>query len=57
MAGFARRLEKQIFAPLLFAFAEQAHEVAAGMQAEWLGLAGQLHAGFFRGSAAFAVIA
>src|SRR5579859_3997576 len=50
-------LVEKILTPLRIALAEQSHQVAAGMQAKWTRLASQLHAGFFRRAAAFAVIA
>src|SRR5450432_509042 len=51
------RLKEQILAPLRLAFSEHAHQMAAGMQAERLGLAGQFHAGLFGSAAALPVIA
>ena len=52
-----RGSEEQILTPLLFTFAQQSHEMTAGMQAEGLGLAGQFHPGFFRRAATLAVVA
>src|SRR5580693_2433847 len=48
---------KQILLPLLIAFAQQPHQVPAGVQAERARLAGQFEPGLFRRAAAFPVIA
>ena len=48
---------EQVLAPLRIALTEHAHQVAAGMQAEWARLPGQAHAGLFGRPAAFAVVA
>src|SRR5471032_2710465 len=50
-------LEEQILPPLRLALSKHAHQVAAGVQAEGLGLACQFHAGFFGSAAALPVIA
>src|SRR5258708_37511944 len=50
-------LVEQILLPLVVALGEQTHQVAAGMQAEGPGRAGELHAGLLGRAAALAVVA
>ncbi len=50
-------LVEQILPPLIVAFREQAHQVAAGMQTERTWRARQLHSGFFGRAAALAIVA
>src|SRR5260370_26540915 len=50
-------LVEQVFLPLVVALGEQTHQVAAGMQAEGPGRAGELHAGLLGRAAALAVVA
>src|SRR5215469_3937534 len=49
--------EEEVLVPLSFALSEHPHQVAAGVQTERLGLAGQLHAGLLRGAVALYVVA
>src|ERR1035441_1334271 len=51
------RSVKQILPPLFITLAEQAHEMAAGVEAERPWLPGQFETGFFRRAAALFVIA
>ena len=48
---------EEVFAPLVVAAAQQAHQVTAGMEAERARLAKEFHARFFRGAAALTIVA
>ena len=56
-AGWVLFAEKEVFAPLVVTAAEEAHEVTAGVKTEGARRTEELHAGFFGGAVAFAVVA